>query len=88
MRLKALSLNYGKTMGFVKIAEFDGVTSTFNIAQLNQLLGFLQNFRDVGIETVRIGLEEGGPLLVMFGEDVCFALAPEMEEEEEVDEEE
>ena len=88
MRLKALSLNYGKTMGFVKIAEFDGVTSTFNITQLNRLLRFLQDFEDVGIETIRIGLEEGGPLLVMLGEDVCFALAPEMEEEEEVDEEE
>ena len=90
MELKVLSVDYSKTVGFVKVEEFIGVTARFRVSMLDELAKFLQTLRKLGINSVDIGLEDDGPLLVFFGDnrDVAFAVAPMIKKDDEEEDEE
>ena len=84
MKVKAGLLDVSRTKGFVKVEEFDGVTTTINLKQLVELKLFLERLKKMGIYRVKIGLEEDAPLLLFFDDkkEMAFALAPEIMVEE------
>jgi hypothetical protein len=84
MKLEAGLLDVSRTKGFVKVEEFDGVTTTINLKNLVELKLFLERLKKMGMKQVTIGLENGSPLLLFLDDkkEMAFALAPEIIVEE------